>query len=134
MANRRAPAIYAASGKSSRSNSVPAHLAPYVDLLGADKAIELFLAMGGSELYLPRRSGDNTIIARTIGAANVQRLAAAIGYGYIKVPLARQWIAQTLRDKGKSDNEIAHLVRADVSTVRRWLGPKGSAQQLNLPI
>jgi hypothetical protein len=112
----------------------PAHLAPYVDVLGADAAIALFLALGGSQIYLPRRSGSRTVAAQTIGADNVERLAAVLGYGYIKVPLARQWIAEAMRAEGRSDNEIARLVRADVATVRRWLGPKSTAEQLNLPI
>lgn len=113
---------------------VPAHLAPYVEVLGVAGAGALFLALGGSQIYLPRRSSKRTLAAQTIGADNVERLAAALGYGYIKVPLARQWIAGVLRAEGKSDNEIARLVRADVATVRRWLGPKSSAEQLNLPI
>lgn len=110
----------------------PAHLSPYVEALGVDGAIALFLALGGSQIYLPRRSSNRTVAAQTIGADNVERLAAALGYGYIKVPLARQWIAKALRAQGKSDNEIARLVRADVATVRRWLGPKPSAEQLTL--
>lgn len=113
---------------------VPAHVAPYVEALGAPAAVALFLALGGSQIYLPRRSSTRTLAAKTIGADNVERLAAALGYGYIKVPLARQWIAQVLRADGASDNEIARQVRADVATVRRWLGPKTSADQLTLPI
>lgn len=113
---------------------VPAHLGPYVDVLGADGAVTLFLELGGSQIYLPRRSSDRTAAAKAIGADNVERLAQAMGHGYIKVPLARQWIAQVLRARGVSDNEIARLVRADVATVRRWLGPRSSAEQLTLPL
>lgn len=113
---------------------VPAHLAPYVEVLGTAGAGALFLALGGSQIYLPRRSSKRTLAAQTIGADNVERLAAALGYGYIKVPLARRWIAEVLRAEGKSDNEIARLVRADVATVRRWLGSRVAAEQLSLPI
>lgn len=113
---------------------VPDHLKPYVDVLGEGGAVELFLAAGGSQIYLPRRSGRRTLAAQTIGTDSVERLAEVMGYGYIKVPLARQWVAEVLRDEGKSDNEIARLVRADVSTVRRWLGSKAPAEQLNLPL
>jgi len=112
---------------------VPAHIAAFVEVLGRKRAVDLFLALGGSQIYLPRRSSDRTLAAQTIGAKNVERLAAAMGYGYIKVPLARQWVAETLRDLGRSDNEIARLVRADVATVRRWLGPK-SPEQFTLPL
>lgn len=113
---------------------VPAHIAPYVDVLGVDDTVALFLAVGGSQIYISRKSGKRTVAAKTIGAAQVERLAAVLGHGYIKVPLARQWIAEVLRAQGKSDNEIARRVRADVATVRRWLGPKSAAEQLTLPI
>jgi hypothetical protein len=113
---------------------VPAHLAPYVEVLGPVRAADLFLALGGSQIYLPRRSSKRTLAAKTIGAEQVERLAAALGYGYIKVPLARQWVAQVLSADGRSDNEIARMVRADVATVRRWLGPGSNAKQLALPL
>lgn len=111
----------------------PANVAAYVDVIGTERALALFLALGGSQIYLSLGSGDRSLAARTIGAENVERLAAAMGYGYIKVPLARQWIAETLRDAGKSYNEIARVVRADVATVRKWLGPQ-APEQFSLPI
>lgn len=114
--------------------TTPAHLAVHVDVLGVDGAMTFFLTVGGSQIYLPKKSSDRTLAAQAIGADNVERLAEALGYGYIKVPLARQWVAQVMRAQGKSDNEIARIVRADVATVRRWLGPRSQAEQLSLPI
>jgi len=113
---------------------IPAHVAPYVEAIGPDKAVALFLALGGSQVYLPLRSGADTPAAKAIGAESVERLAQAMGHGYIKVPLARQWVAKSLRDDGVSDNKIASMIGADVATVRRWLGPRSSPNQLNLPL
>jgi hypothetical protein len=114
---------------------VPANLAPYVEVLGTERAVALFLELGGSQIYLAgRRSSERTLAARIIGADQVTRLAAALGDSYIKVPLARRWVARVLREDGKSDNEIARMVRADVATVRRWLGPKPDPSQLSLSI
>jgi hypothetical protein len=110
----------------------PEHLLAYVEVLGIDGALAFFLGVGGSQIYLPKKSSDRTLAAQTVGAENVERLAELIGYGYIKVPLARQWVAQVMRSQGKSDNEIARTVRADVSTVRRWVRPNQAAQQLSL--
>lgn len=112
----------------------PAHLAAYVDVLGIEGALALFLSAGGSQVYLPKKSSERTVAAQAIGAENVERLAASFGYGYIKVPLARQWIAEVMRANGDSDNEIARTVRADVATVRRWLAEVPRAEQLSLPI
>ena len=113
---------------------VPANLAPYVKALGPAGALDFFLSFGGSQIYLPKTHSSRSKAAKEIGADTVARLAEALGDGYIKVPLARQWIAARLRAKGESDNEIARIVRADVATVRRWLGSKSAAEQLNLPI
>lgn len=115
------------------TSRVPAHVAVFVDVIGAEDAMSLFLTLGGSQIYLSQSSGDRSLAARAIGAENVERLAGALGYGYIKVPLARRWIAQRLRDHGTSYNEIARVVRADVATVRKWLGPRGP-EQLSLSI
>lgn len=112
----------------------PAHLAVYVDALGVDCAMALFLAAGGSQVYLGRKSSDGAIIAQAIGSENAALLAEKHGHGYIKVPLARQWVAQVQWSRGNSVNEIARIVRADVATVRRWLGPapRERFQQLQL--
>lgn len=112
----------------------PAHIARFVDVIGAELALQLFLQLGGSQIHLPRRSSDTTPAARAIGAHQVERLAEALGPGYIKVPIARKWIAGQLRAKGISDNEIARIVRADVETVRRWVTTSGSksTDQLDL--
>ena len=112
----------------------PAHLAVYVSELGVELALTFFLTMGGSQIYLSKRSGDRSLAAQVIGADNVERLAAAVDYGYIKVPLARQWIAQVMHAQGKSDNEIARLIRADVATVRRRLVPRSQGEQLTLKL
>ncbi|AEQ50771.1 helix-turn-helix domain-containing protein [Pelagibacterium halotolerans] len=111
---------------------VPANIAPYVDALGIDDALHFILAMGGSELYLPKRSTPRSFAARTIGTEKVDRLAATLGPGYYKVPVARQWCASVLLAKGYTMAEIARTVRADYSTVRRWLGPQNKHEQLDL--
>lgn len=112
--------------------TVPANIAPFVQALGTDDAVRLFLAMGGSEIYLPQRSSPRSLTARTIGPEKVERLAGVMGYGYFKVPLARQWVAGVMHGKGASLAEIARTVRADVATVRRWVGPSSSGDQLTL--
>ncbi|MEO9612616.1 MAG: helix-turn-helix domain containing protein [Nitratireductor sp.] len=115
-----------------RAPEPPAHIAPYVAALGVDDAVRFFLALGGADIYVPRRSSPRSIAARTIGAGNVEKLAEVIGSGYIKVPLARQWVAQVMQARGDSLAEIARTVRADVATVRRWLGPSAAAHQMDL--
>ncbi len=111
----------------------PANLEPYVKALGVEGAMALFLSVGGSEIYLPKHSTRRSLAARTIGADKVDQLVNAMGYGYYKVPLAREWCAEVLRAKGESIAEIARTIRADVATVRRWLPSKEiTSEQLTL--
>jgi hypothetical protein len=108
-------------------SKVPANLRPYVEALGAEGAERFFLALGGSQVYVAGTRGaqERGIVAQTVGNTDdVLALAKALeeaGYsGYVKVPLARRWLAENMLKRGLSDNEIARTVRADVATVRRW--------------
>ncbi|RVQ76133.1 hypothetical protein [Sinorhizobium medicae] len=111
----------------------PAHIAPFVEALGADGAVDMLLEFGGSQIHLSRPDYDNmkSAVAERFGKQAVGALAKVFGAGYIKVPLGRQWIAQVLFERGTSLNEIARTVRADVATVRRW-GLKKTDAQLDL--
>lgn len=100
---------------------IPAHIAPYVEALGVDDAIRLFLEVGGSPIYLPKdRSSDTSRAATVIGALKVKALADRLGVDYVKVPLAKKWIAEVMFARGESQAEIARTIRSDVATVRRW--------------
>lgn len=103
---------------------LPAVLRPYVEALGVDDAERVFLALGGSQLYLPANSPRDGLLFDLLGAEKVMALSTAFGSDgigdYIKVPLARRWVADRMWERGVSDNEIARTIRCDVSTVRRW--------------
>lgn len=110
---------------------IPANIEPYVEALGVDDAMRLFLSVGGSDIYLPRRSSPRSQAARTVGPDRVDKLAKVIGYGYIKVPLAKRWMAEVMKSQGVSTAEIARTIRTEVATVRKWF-PSGSSTQLTL--
>ena len=101
--------------------AIPEQLLPYVQVLGVDLAVDLFLKLGGSQINLPAKSGTETRAAKVIGAENVERLAEWFGTGYVKVPLGNKWVAEVLHGKGLNHQEIACTVRSDVATVRRWI-------------
>lgn len=103
------------------SNDYPNDIDDFVGPLGEEGAALLFLRMGGSQIYLPIKSGKNTAAAIAIGAKQVEKLSAHLGFGYMKVPLARQWLAYWLRKNGLSNNEIARIIRSDIATVGRYL-------------
>ena len=117
---------------SARSNSVPANIAPYVNVLGVDDAVKLFLELGGCTVYLSGDPREGSLVTNVIGTQNAAALAKQLGGGHIKIPLARKWTAQALLAGGKGVAEIARTIRADESTVRRMLGPAPVQNQLSL--
>jgi hypothetical protein len=55
--------------------SPPAHLEPYVDILGPEEAERCFLTMGGKEIYLTERAAGRSELARLFGDARQCRMA-----------------------------------------------------------
>lgn len=103
-------------------NEVPAHLEVFIEVLGEDAAERVFLELGGAQVYVPNlRCTPRSNLGRILGTDRALELGHALGYGYIKVPVASAWIARRMHKRGVSKNEIARTVRTDVATVRRWL-------------
>lgn len=98
----------------------PAHVAPYVDALGTDLAIEFLLHFGGAELYLAKAPQSSRLVA-FMGPEPARRLAAEAHRMQRRVPLASPWIAATLASRGVPIAEIARRVRASDVAVRKWL-------------
>lgn len=96
----------------------PAHVEPYVRVLGPERAVDFLLAFGGSEVCLPRRPGPRSAVARVVGTEAVARLAALDLPA--RVPTAKPWIAAVLRAQGLPVAEIARRLHVSDVTVRRW--------------
>lgn len=111
---------------------VPAHVQPYVEVLGLDLAVTLLLEFGGAPLYLPdSRARSDSRIVQTIGKDNAMALGRKLGRGLVKVPLAKPFIAAYYLHQGMAVVEIARQLRADLRTVQRWL-PERPGTQLSL--
>lgn len=100
----------------------PAHIAPFVEVLGDEVALTFFLTFGGAELVYsitPRRSR----LVEVIGADAARALAEHDRQRGLprRVPLANAWCAQLQFEKGLSVAEIARRMHASDVTVRRWL-------------
>ena len=100
----------------------PAHLDPYVTVLGVEGAIELFLKLGGSEVYLAGVAPTGqSLIAEVIGADRQMALAALIRHSKTRIPIPKRWIAHCMLISGLSIAEIGRRLHTTDSTVRRWL-------------
>lgn len=101
----------------------PAHVAPYVRILGEDKAIDFLLHFGGSELYIKWQTEARAELTELIGAEAVEALAAAQDGLPRRVPTAKPYIARVLYAKGLTVDQVARRVRVLNTTIRRYLAP-----------
>lgn len=104
----------------------PAHVAPYVDALGAETAVRFFLAFGGADLYIAKDPKGNAKAVEVIGLDGLRALVVIRDRLQARVPLAKPWLAQYLATtEGLSKADIARKLHASVPSVTRWLANEG---------
>jgi len=101
----------------------PAHVEPYVNILGEDVAVEFLLNFGGAELYFKWNTEAKTELVDLIGVDAVKRLAAAQSRLPRRVPKADSYIARVLITRGLTIAQVARKVRVTDNTVRSYLDP-----------
>ena len=70
-----------------------AQVAPYVEVLGAELAVKLILAFGGSEIHLATDPKGRSAVEHLIGQEKAKALAAHTAMQMKqRVPLARKWL------------------------------------------
>ncbi len=106
----------------------PAHVAPYVRVLGIDGAVEFLLTFGGSEVYWPANAKGRSRVAEHLGRRRAEALAAEIGTLKSRVPTAKPWIASVWHAKGLPVAEIARRLHVTDVTVRAWKRAQGSTR------
>lgn len=113
----------------------PAHLAPYVEILGEDLAVEFLLAFGGAELYLARNPGAMAKLAQVVGQDEAAALAAAADTMRLprRVPTGKVWIAQVYAGKGLPVAEIARILHMSDNAVRGYLKSGSNARKRTAP-
>lgn len=115
---------------------VPANIAPYVDVLGVDGAVEFLLTFGGAQLYLSQNPQGRSRLEALVGADKARRLALVSEGLPRRIPTAKPWIAAVLRAKGLPVSEIARRLHASDVSVRAWLKKPGArpADSRQLPL
>ena len=97
----------------------PAHVEPYVRVLGQDLALRFLLKFGGAELYIAANPKGRAMVSDILSDNQVTALAAMDLPK--RVPTAKPWIAQVLKSQGLSHAEIARRLHTTDVTVRRHL-------------
>lgn len=109
----------------------PAHIAPYVEVLGTDMAIEFLLTFGGAELYLAANPKGRSRLAQLVGRERASALAQAAEHLPRRVPTAKPWVAAVLKSKGLPVAEIARRLHVTDVTVRAWLKKVAAPEEVN---
>lgn len=110
---------------------IPAHIEPFMSVLGIEDGIDFLLQFGGSYVYLSERPQDRSPVAELVGPERAAALARRIGPGSLRVPLGKPFIAAYLRAKNSSVNAIARRLHVSDVTVRGWLN-RADDRQLKL--
>lgn len=99
----------------------PAHIQPYVDVLGVADTIRFLLAFGGAELYLTTTPKGRSRLAQMFGLEKAAAVARAAEHLPRRVPTAKPWIAQVWSAQDQSVADIARTLHVSDVTVRGWL-------------
>lgn len=102
----------------------PAHVAPFVEALGAELAVRFLLRFGGAELYIPRDPKGGSELAEVLGMPAARAISALADRTVLprRIPTAKPWIARYLKaTAGLSHAEIARKLHASDVSVRKWI-------------
>lgn len=99
----------------------PAHVAPYVDVLGQDLAIRFLLEFGGAELYIAASPKGRSRVVEVVGQDGAVALAQIAHRLPKRVPTAKPWIALVMRRESATVADIARKLHVSDVAVRRWL-------------
>lgn len=109
----------------------PAHVAPYVEVLGVELAVEFLLGFGGARLNLPKNPSGGSKAEAMIGKAHMIALYERAGELGPRIPTAKPWIAAVMKSKGLSTSEIARRLHVTDATVRNWRNKRRDTRQLD---
>lgn len=103
----------------------PAHVAPFVEAVGAEATVKLLLLLGGAEVHVAARPGPRSRLVEAVGAEAAARLAAVAHQLPRRWPLAKPWLACCLHARGLPVAEIARTLHASDVAVRGYLRRDG---------
>lgn len=99
----------------------PAHVAPYVEVLGHDLTVAFLLEFGGARLYWARDPKGRSEAEALIGPEKLRDLGRVWGGEVSRVPTARVWLAHALHARGLPVNQIARRLHVTDVAVGKYL-------------
>lgn len=101
-----------------------AQVEPYVEALGAERAMEFLLRFGGADIFIAAKQKGRAKWHKFVGQEAALRLAAVANSkpGFQRrVPIASDWLIAMLASKGMLVPDIARRVRMSDVSVRKYL-------------
>lgn len=98
----------------------PAHIEPFIRVLGVEEGIRFLLRFGGAELYLTQTPNGRSALAQEFGLENAKLLAEVAEQLPRRIPIGKEWIANVWSEQGLSDADIARRLHVTDVTIRSW--------------
>ncbi len=107
----------------------PAHVAPYVEVLGPAKAVAFLVEFGGVRMYFPKNPQGRSDAEKMIGAEALHQLNKRLTDDYSRIPRPNTWLIHALKAEGLTVTEIVRRLRLTEVSVRKALKapPNGAA-------
>lgn len=119
----------------------PAHLDPYIEVLGPELAVRFLIEFGGTPAYFPDDPKGKSAAEALIGPERLRALGARMPSNWAEIPMPRPWLIRALDAEGKSVAAICRLLHTSSTNVKKQLRLAKKAQlsagaepqQLRLP-
>lgn len=112
--------------------TVPAHIQPFVEVLGEDLAEKLLIELGGAPVYVSERPQGRSMAVSLLGQDQAAALARKFGSGMVKIPNGKPWLIERLSQRGFPVYEIARRLHMSERAVRARLNRRPDSSQPSL--
>jgi hypothetical protein len=103
----------------------PAEIHWLTNIIGADAALSMIEAHGGTRVYVPKEINQNSAARLALPLPEARRLGEAFGGEHILVPIARAWRVRMYRAAGLTYPAIARKLGITERAVGRILTDAG---------
>ncbi|WP_305970429.1 MULTISPECIES: hypothetical protein [unclassified Mameliella] len=106
----------------------PAHLDPYIEVLGPRMAVSFLVMFGGSPLYFPDDPRGRSAAEQLIGADKLRELSGRMPSNRVTIPMPKNWLIRALHAEGLTMSQICRALKTSYTNVKRTLSEAGALQ------
>jgi hypothetical protein len=106
----------------------PAHLDPFVEVLGPALAVRFLIEFGGSPIYFPSDPKGKSAAEALIGAAKLRELGQRMPSNRVEIPMPKNWLIQALHAEGLAVGQICRALKTSSTNVKRTLRNVGQTR------